>query len=374
MAAGLGAGRRAIAAGVIALAVAVATGIFIPGATPAAAQDGGADVPLPRPSPIHDGAVEGDDGQGDDVPADAVEALDDLGDPDATAPRAAAPEAALPFEAPAAAAPLPLLDGPAPAIDGFSLPKQAFVLEARLTEDGPPIPDGVTWRVFSEAEGPDGRLPLIAEASGGTVSLSLAPGDYFLHAAFGRAGATQRVTVSPRNLRETVVLNAGGLKLHALIGKEVPLTGPELRFDIFAGDGDASGERTLVVPEARPDQIIRLNSGTYHVVCRYGDTNAIVRADIEVKAGQLTDATLYQQAARITLKLVSDRGGEALANTAWTVIAPGGETVFSSVGAFPSVILAAGDYTAVAKHDGQTYQSPFKVEDALNRDIEVLAQ
>ena len=35
--------------------------------------------------------------------------------------------------------------------------------------------------------------------------------------------------------------------------------------------------------------------------------------------------TLYHQAARVTLKLVTSRGGEALANTSWSVVTEGGE-------------------------------------------------
>jgi hypothetical protein len=44
------------------------------------------------------------------------------------------------------------------------------------------------------------------------------------------------------------------------------------------------------------------------------------------------------------------------------------------MGAFPSVVLAAGDYIAVAKHDGKTYQSAFNVEANTDHDVEVLAQ
>ena len=46
----------------------------------------------------------------------------------------------------------------------------------------------------------------------------------------------------------------------------------------------------------------------------------------------------------------------------------------SVVGAFPIVVLAAGDYTALAKHDGKTYQTNFSVVAGSDRDVEVLAQ
>ncbi len=253
-------------------------------------------------------------------------------------------------------------------------PKLEFRLAARLTDAGAVIPDGIAWRVFAEQPGPDGKLPLIAEIEGGEVDISVPAGVYLVHAAFGSAGATKRVEVSGPGLGDELVLNAGGLQLHALVGRDIPLPAGEVAFDIFADDEDAFGERTLLLPDVAPDALVRLNAGTYHVVSRYGATNAMVRADIEIRPGSLTEATIYHQAARVTLRLVSGAGRDALPNTAWSVVTPGGDSVFDSVGAFPSVVLAAGEYTAVAKHDGDIFEGRFRVESGANRDIEVIAQ
>jgi hypothetical protein len=75
-----------------------------------------------------------------------------------------------------------------------------------------------------------------------------------------------------------------------------------------------------------------------------------------------------------TLKLVSDRGGEARADTSWSVVTPAGESVVESVGAFPSVVLSEGEYTAIAKHQNTIYERDFTVEAGVNRDIEVLIE
>jgi len=117
--------------------------------------------------------------------------------------------------------------------------------------------------------------------------------------------------------------------------------------------------------------VLRLSAGTYHVISRYGNVNAVVRADIHVEAGKLTQAVMRHTGAEVTLKLVSTEGGEALANTSWTVTTEDGVTLNESVGAFPTLILAAGNYTAVAKHEDQIYSRDFKVEAGLERDIEV---
>jgi hypothetical protein len=83
---------------------------------------------------------------------------------------------------------------------------------------------------------------------------------------------------------------------------------------------------------------------------------------------------MLQKAARMTLKLVEQHGGEAIADTAWTVTTNGGGNITQTVGAFPTVVLAVGDYTAIAKHDGKTFQKNFSVEPGSDRDVEVLAQ
>ncbi len=269
-----------------------------------------------------------------------------------------------------ATAPLNLIN-PAFAVGA---PRQDFRLEARLTSDGPLVTAGLHWRVFGEEPGADGVLPMVAEAEGGQVTVTLPPGTYLVHVAFGRAGATKRVEIARDTFGDELVLNAGGLQLHALVGRDTPLGGDEVAFDVFADDEDEAGERTMLLPDVAPDAIVRLNAGTYHVVSRYGDTNAVVRADIEVRPGALTEATIYHQAARVTLRLVNGAGRDAMPNTRWSVLTPGGDSVFDSVGAFPTVVLAAGTYTAVAQHDGQIFEGRFTVDSGINRDIEVIAQ
>ncbi|MBB5754368.1 hypothetical protein [Prosthecomicrobium pneumaticum] len=324
-------------------------------------------LPLP-PADVPDGAAPAD-------PMALTPLQGGLPAPMMTAPPPAAPapprgEAAAPPPAalPPAAAP------PAAATAPAAAPIGNLTLEARLTEDGRSVPADVIWRVFSQTPGGDGRLPLVKEETGGIVTLAVEPGRYVVHAAYGRAGAAKQITVGGTAVHDTLVLNAGGLKLSAMVGSDKTVNGDEASFDIFAEEQSDAGERRLIVPRVHPNRVVRLNAATYHVVGRYGNANAVVRADIRVEPGKLTEATLYQQAARMTLKLVAERGGEALANTNWSVVTPGGDTVFDSVGAFPAVVLAVGDYTAIAKHDDKIYERSFSVESGIDREIEVLAK
>ncbi|TIT74469.1 MAG: hypothetical protein E5W45_09945, partial [Mesorhizobium sp.] len=91
----------------------------------------------------------------------------------------------------------------------------------------------------------------------------------------------------------------------------------KLRFSIYEDKVEANGDRALIVPDVEPNAVVRLNAGTYHVVSTYGSVNAVIRSDIRVEAGKLTEATVEHRAAEMTMKLVREAGGEAIADTSW---------------------------------------------------------
>lgn len=246
-------------------------------------------------------------------------------------------------------------------------------LAAQLIGDGKDIGRGLVWRVFKPEAGPDGKLPLVASAQGGTSSFYLAPGSYLVHASFGRAGATKRITVGREAHRETIVLDAGGLELDAVLegGKRIPAD--QLKFSIYEAEANEKGERPLIIPDVKPRTVVRLNSGVYHVVSTYGSVNAVIRSDIRVDAGKLTEATVEHRAAEVTLKLVRDKGGEAIADTSWSVLTGSGDPIRESVGAYASMVLAEGEYTVIAKNRDRIYQRELIVTAGEDQDVEVLA-
>jgi hypothetical protein len=248
-----------------------------------------------------------------------------------------------------------------------------ITLAAQLVGDGAEITRGLVWRVFDTEAGPDGKLKLVASAKGGTQSFDLMPGQYLVHASYGRAGATKRVSVGSDAKREAFVLDAGGLKLNAENSGGLRIPGNKLSFSVYQGDDKPGAERALILPDISPDTVIRLNAGTYHVVSTYGNVNAVVRSDIKVEAGKLTEATVEHRAAELTMKLVREAGGEAIADTSWSVLTNSGDPVRESVGAYASMVLAEGDYTIVAKNRDHIYQRDFTVEAGRNEEVEVIA-
>ncbi|WP_027145021.1 hypothetical protein [Mesorhizobium sp. WSM3626] len=269
-----------------------------------------------------------------------------------------------------------------PGISSYATPKNetplalggggAITLSAQLTNKGTDITRGLVWRVF-KPEAVNGKLPMVASAHGGSAVFQLEPGSYLVHASYGRAGATKRITVGKEAKRESLVLDAGGLKLDAVLSGGVRIPPKKLRFSIYEGTADANGDRALVIPDVEPNSVVRLNAGIYHVVSTYGAVNAVIRSDIRVEAGKLTEATVEHHAAEITMKLVREAGGEAIADTSWSLLNESGDPIKETVGAFASMVLAEGDYTIIAKNRDRIYQKDFTVVGGQNQEIEVLA-
>ncbi|WP_208980030.1 hypothetical protein [Roseibium suaedae] len=249
----------------------------------------------------------------------------------------------------------------------------ALYLMARLNRDSQPIEKGLIWRIYSETTNEEGRLELVSTSEGGDAEFRLDPGVYLIHTAYGYATAVNRIVMGRDVKSKMVTLNAGGLKLEAALTEDNAIKKGPLLFDIYGTEFDERGERKLVAQNVQPGKIIRLAADTYHVVSRYGDVNAVVRADIQVIAGKLTEATMHHKAAGITLKLVNAPGGEAIANTSWAVLSPGGDVVVEANGAFPRFVLASGEYEVIARNNGVNYRSDFEVQTGNDREVEVMA-
>ena len=251
--------------------------------------------------------------------------------------------------------------------------KVALALNARFGKDAAPIEGGLTWRIYGAKSDANGNYPLVQEEKTPSPTLVLPAGSYVVHVGFGLATAVKPITLSGPTVRETFDLPAGGLRLEGRVGDALIPAG-QISFNVFKGSQFEPGDRRPIAEHVGTGSVVVVPEGTYYIVSNYGDANAVVRSDIRVAASKLTDVTVTHRAAAITLKLVTEKGGEALANTAWSVLTPGGDVIKESIGAFPRVILAEGEYRAIARNEGKVFEREFKVVTGVDGDVEVLAQ
>jgi hypothetical protein len=272
-------------------------------------------------------------------------------------------------------------------------------LSAALSGASAPLTGGLKWRVFAAQPDPDDSYPLILESSLAHPTLTLPPGEYVVHVALGLASAAERVTLAAEVRAERLTLSAGALRIEGTVG-DAPIDPSKLSLAIYVPQ-NRNPLGKLVYAKAKAGEVIVLPEGVYHIVSTYLDTvgpysaastpansgksavpappaaiptNSIINADIKVVSGKLIDVTLRHRCATLTLKLVNKPGAEALANTTFSVLTPGGDVIRELVGAFPSLVLAEGEYVVVARHEAKTYQSTFNVQSGMDRDVEVVAK
>ena len=249
----------------------------------------------------------------------------------------------------------------------------ALAVAARYGRDAPAIVGGLIWRVYAAKPDPTGVFRLIKEDRSPAPTFVLPPGNYVVHASFGLASAAKAIQLRTDTVRETFEIPAGGVRLEGRVG-DVRIPTGQISFDIYPGSQFDTSNRRPVAQNVLTGDVVLLPEGTYYIVSNYGDANSVVRSDVRVQAAKLTDIVVTHRAAVLTFKLVNEKGGEALANTQWTVLTPGGDVIKESIGAFPRVVLAEGDYHLIARNAGRSYQRDFKVSSGVDGEVEVLAR
>jgi len=263
--------------------------------------------------------------------------------------------------------PPPITPAPAAPTAAGPVIQGVMGLQAVYAGTGKPVIRELSWRVYSVSAG---EPALVASSNDPKPNFALPPGDYIVHVSHGLAATTKRIPMQARPISDRLQLNAGGLVLRAKLA-DVPIVAERQSIAIYIPAPNDS-EAKLVTKSLKAGELIRLPEGAYHVVSTYAGSNSVVRADITVQSGKVTEATMNHRAATVTLKLVRQQGGVAIANTSWTVQTPGGDIIAEALGAFPTMELAEGEYDVVARNDGREYKDKVKIVSGVNRDHEVV--
>jgi hypothetical protein len=245
-----------------------------------------------------------------------------------------------------------------------------------LTDGSQPIVQGLVWRVFRDkaaGAAAGGKGFLVSTHKEASPTLRLEPGTYWINVALGRANLTRKITVvADRIDKAHFVLNAGGLRIVPVLANGQGANAKLVAFDVESDERDEHGQRTKVVIGAKAGVVLRLNAGLYSILSRYGDANATARADVWVEAGKLSEVKVVHPAAEVSLKLVTRGGGDAIADTKWSVATRRGEVVKESSGALPTHILAPGAYTVSARHAGRLFRRDITVKAGDSTLVEIV--
>ena len=306
------------------------------------------------------------------IPIQAFAQTRNLLPPELTSPVPVAPGTGSPGPT-LAPPPMPQPSSPPQPVPMIPAGQVALAVSARYGRDAPAISGGLIWRVYAGKADSTGVFRLLKEDKAPSPTFVLPPGNYVVHASLGLASTAKAVQLRAETVREVFEIPAGAIRLEGRVG-DVRIPAGQISFDIFTGSQFNTTERRPIAQNVMTGDVMLLPEGTYYIVSNYGDGNSVVRSDVHVQTAKLTDIVVTHRAAVITLKLVNDTHGEALANTQWTVLTPGGDVIKELIGAFPRVVLAEGDYHVIARNEGKTFQRDFKVITGVDGEIEVLAR
>ncbi|MGQ4272670.1 hypothetical protein [Terrihabitans sp. B22-R8] len=246
-----------------------------------------------------------------------------------------------------------------------SMTKTALGLNALFAEGAEAIESGLKWRIFSDQPDVNGNHALVLETDDARPLVTLDPGGYIYHVSYGLVGVTRHVVLGSVAQTENIALNAGALSFSGTVaGQPIP---PELlRFEIHKS-GDPM---ETPIGEVRAGEIVRLPAGSYQVTSTYGDANARINSEIRVEAGKLTEAAVLHKAGHIHLSLKSGDNQE-ITDASWSILTPGGDVVSETLTNLKDIVLAEGEYVAVARYEGKIIQKPFEVAAGQSEQIDL---
>ena len=147
---------------------------------------------------------------------------------------------------------------------------QATLSLSAVLSGGGPLTGGLRWRVFGTQADPDGSHPLIVESGLAQPTLTIPPGDYVVHVAFGLASAAKRVTLGGEVRSERLTLSAGALRIEGTLA-DAPIEPSKLSLAIYVPQ-NRNPLGKLVYAQGKAGDIIGLPEGSYHIVSTYLDT------------------------------------------------------------------------------------------------------
>jgi len=232
--------------------------------------------------------------------------------------------------------------------------REGLELSARLTEDGGPLQQNISWTI----RGPDGDT--VYSSASGTADVSLAPGDYVVDANYGATLVETQVSIpAATRIKVSLLLDAGGLKVEPMLGKiDVPPVASRVR--VFSMD-----RRRLMAVSVTPGEIIRLPRGTYRVESQVSTGNVTAVADVHVTAGRVATLKIAHKAGLARLAFV----GAPNAAVRWEIEDQTGSPIAKRGGINANVTLLPGTYTARAEVGAELLTATFNIAAGEVRDI-----
>ena len=250
--------------------------------------------------------------------------------------------------------------------------KQGIALKAQIAASLKTIKRDVHWSVYKIDDAAKNKWRKVAEKSAPTAKFNLEQGDYVVRSDFGHANAAILVSVEPGKIADaTIVFNAGGLRVKpSLAFLDIP-KGKTTHLSLVRLDTSKSNDG---LGNIVAEKIIRLNAGSYELISKFGEVNAITKTNIVVKPGMLTDVEINHKAAIVMFKLSDKAKGKTASPVSWHLLSQDGALLKKTTLPSPTHILAPGDYKITAIRGAKVHTSTFSVTVGENKSVELIAR
>ena len=139
-------------------------------------------------------------------------------------------------------------------------------LTAALSDNNDIQKNGVRWDVYGAETDEDGKRRHVIHSYDWRTNFYLPAGRYYITVSQGNARSSSEVAVAPgKKTSERIVLNAGKVKLAALLKRGGTPIPKGLRWDIYSAKKDLEGKRRHITHSYDAEPLFTLNSGTYAI-------------------------------------------------------------------------------------------------------------
>ncbi|MEM9017965.1 MAG: hypothetical protein AAGC68_13205, partial [Verrucomicrobiota bacterium] len=213
---------------------------------------------------------------------------------------------------------------------------------------------GLGWKILGDPDA-EGNRPQIAFSFDGKPRFTLPAGSYLAEVKKGSASTTKQVEVVAGELStDQLVLGSGILVTQAIMSTGMPPhDSGGLGWKVLS-EPDAEGNRKQVAFSFDNNPKLTVPAGTFRVEVKRG--SAMATADVEVRPGEATEATLNLNASLLKPNAIMTEGADPVSGggLAWKVLTePDAEgnrrQIAASFDDVPTLILPVGRYLTQVK-------------------------
>ncbi len=250
-------------------------------------------------------------------------------------------------------------------------------LVAKLASGSPPLEANIKWEIYNFKKSSDGNRSQILTSEVAQPTLPLSPGKYIVRAVFGISSTAKVITISPAQITDaTFILNTGGIRVKPLLIAGEPPAGKLSQQWIYLNPPTGSTSSPQLIATANdPSEIHQLSAGTYELISKFGTANAVVKTNVTISPGLLTEVEVSHKAGIVQFKLFKKwRGGEELTGASWKLFDDEGNEVASDFAAGSGEIIAPGRYKVTALYNDNTYTKMFNIKPGRKKLIQIVVQ